>query len=281
MSGEQTRETPLAWSQAGDAFDVPDAAVLWRVRRLSGNIKGGAPELVYGPDGLPLMVDITIGPADFMEAVEAKPGKYRLDALDELRKPVAAVPPAYFVISSANAPRSERHESATSDVALRTLADALRQQSDKLGEVFKQQADQINGLISQVRDFAQCLAAGRSELPPAPGGAAPAPRNGTAESDNQDDEQSDDQDDDQNDDQSDDEDAEADEGAAKQAPDWFDRVQGFCTHVPAANLHEVGSLIVEHGGKLVGDAVRNLVTEGIGIPGLLGKNGDGSTGGGS
>ena len=280
MSGQQTRETPLAWSQAGDAFDVPDTAELWRVRRLSGNIKGGAPELVYGPDGLPLMVDITIGPADFMEAVEAKPGKYRLDALDELRKPVAAVPPAYFVISSANAPRSERHENATSDVALRTLADALRQQSDKLGEVFKQQADQINGLISQVRDFAQCLAAGRPELPPAPGGAAPPPRNGTAERDDEDEDQDDDEDED-HDDESDGEDAEADEGAAKQGPDWFDRVQGFCTHVPAESLHEVGALIVEHGGKVVGDAVRNLVKEGIGIPGLLGKSGDGSTGGGA
>jgi hypothetical protein len=272
MSGQEIRETPLAWSQSGDAFDVPDAAVLWRVRRLSGNLKGGAPELVYGADGLPLMVDITIGPAEFMEAVDGKPGKYRLDALDEMRKAVPAVPAAYFVVSSTVTARAERHEPATSDVAVRTLAEAFKHQSERMGDVFKLHAEQLIGLIAE---FRQVLAekATRPELPPA---AAPATslRNGSVDPDDVDEEDEDD--DELEDEQEDDEEGPA---APPREPDLFDRVQGFCAVVPADNLRVVGQIVSEHGPKVLGDAVRTVIKEGI--AGFMTNNDGTSDGGGS
>jgi hypothetical protein len=262
MNGEDTRETPLAWSQSGDAFEVPEAAELWRVRRLIGNSKGGAPELVYGVDGLPLMVDVTIGPSEFIEVVDGKVGKYRLDALDELRKPVPGVPPAYFVVSATSGTRAERHESATADVALRTLADAFKQQSDQIGTAFRQQADQINGLITQVRDFAQQLAL-RPVAPEPPVLTLPAPRNGlelTPADGGEDDEDFDDDDDDQ------------DEQSPPREPDWFDRVQEFCTQVPPESLRVVGQMVGEVGPKVVADAVGKVLTDGLSVLGGGGSN---------
>jgi len=269
MSGQETRETPLAWSQSGDAFDVPDLAVLWRVRRLSGNLKGGAPELVYGTDGLPLMVDITIGPAEFMEAVDGKPGKYRLDALDELRKPVPGVPAAYFVVSSVATARGERHEGGTSDVAVRTLAEAFKHQSEKMGDVFKLHADQLIGLIAE---FRQVLAekAARPELPPSLVATAPNLRNGNTADPSEDSDQGDDDASGDNDDEDGDE-----TEATPREPDMFDRVQDFCAKVPADNLRALSEMVADIGPKVVGDSIRNVIS------GFTGNNGNGSTGGGS
>src|SRR5262245_36194668 len=99
----ETIERPLAWSQNGDPIELPQTATSWRVRRLNGTPKGGAPEVVYGSDGLPLVVEIDATPDSFAEAVERRPGKYRLDALDDSRRPIAGVPPAYVVVGGSAA----------------------------------------------------------------------------------------------------------------------------------------------------------------------------------
>jgi hypothetical protein len=271
MSGAEIRETPLAWSQSGDAFEVPEAAVLWRVRRLIGNLKGGAPELVYGADGLPLMVDITIGPAEFMEAVEGKPGKYRLDALDDLRKAVPGVPAAYFVVSAAATTRVERHEVGTSDVAVRTLAEAFKHQSERMGDVFKLHADQLMGLIAE---FRLVLSERGPRLEPAPPVAAP--RNGTSGTDENRDDIVDDEE--FEDDESEDDAADEVPVPARE-PDMFDRVQAFCAAVPHENLRVVAETVTEHGPRIVGEAVRLVIKEGI--SGFISKDDDTSGGGGS
>ena len=48
----------LAFNMSGEPFDVPGAATGWRVRRLKPR---GAPEVVYGRDGLPLVLPIDAG----------------------------------------------------------------------------------------------------------------------------------------------------------------------------------------------------------------------------
>jgi hypothetical protein len=45
----------LAFNANGESFEVPAAVTGWRVRRMKPR---GAPELVYGRDGRPLMIPI-------------------------------------------------------------------------------------------------------------------------------------------------------------------------------------------------------------------------------
>jgi hypothetical protein len=81
----------LAFNSNGDTFDVPATVTGWRVRRMKPR---GAPELVYGRDGRPLVVPIESEIDDLREAV-GTPGKYRLDPVNDDGKCVEGVPPAY------------------------------------------------------------------------------------------------------------------------------------------------------------------------------------------
>lgn len=81
----------LAFDQDGDPIEVPSAAVSWRVRKLPVR---GRPQVVYGSDGLPLIVPIGATLAEFRSAVQLE-GRYRLDPVDELRREVAGARAAY------------------------------------------------------------------------------------------------------------------------------------------------------------------------------------------
>jgi hypothetical protein len=92
----------LAFTAQGSSFDVPETATDWRVRRLRPR---GAPETVYGPDGLPLTVPIESDVAILRDAVGGVLGRYRLDSLDEEGKQIDGVPAAYVqVVEAAPAP---------------------------------------------------------------------------------------------------------------------------------------------------------------------------------
>jgi hypothetical protein len=230
MSGSQPRDTPLAWSQTGEPIELPETAALWRVRRLTGNGKGGAPETVYNADGLPLAVDITISVADFQEEVDRKPGKYRLDALDENRRALQGIPAAYCMVSGEQA---EPRASSSGDVALKTLAD-----------VFVRQSAQVSALIDACTRLVGAVdAAGVSRREPVPiVVAAPvAVRNGT-EPDQDDDEPEEDEDD-----------------APESAPDAFERVTDFCARVPPENLR----MVMQHGPDLVADGITRFIQRGV------------------
>lgn len=134
---------PLAWSQSGDPIELPPTAVLWRVRRLNGGPRGGAPELVYGEDGLPLTVEIDVTPLDFAAAVDQRAGKYRLDALDATKKPIPDVASAYVIVQGKTSP-AEALATPPPDMArafdvierlARTLAEALERQTSHLASL--------------------------------------------------------------------------------------------------------------------------------------------------
>ena len=84
----------LAFNSNGDSFDVPATVTGWRVRRMKPR---GAPELVYGRDGRPLVVPIESEIDDLREAV-GTPGKYRLDPVNDDGKCIEGVPPAYVQV---------------------------------------------------------------------------------------------------------------------------------------------------------------------------------------
>src|SRR5262245_46998878 len=92
---DRSRMSDLAFNANGDVFDVPAQATAWRVRRLRPR---GAPELVYGRDGLPLTISIDAGIEELRDAVESA-GKYRLDALSEDGRCVDGVPAAYVQVT--------------------------------------------------------------------------------------------------------------------------------------------------------------------------------------
>jgi hypothetical protein len=107
---ERESPLPLAWGQHGDPISVPEDAAGWRVRRLKPGSGGGAPEVVYEA-GRPLILPIDATPDELVERVNGRPGRYRLDAVDDAGKPVKATP-AYTVIEREPTPPPQAHEVA-------------------------------------------------------------------------------------------------------------------------------------------------------------------------
>src|SRR5438094_76951 len=84
----------LAFNQNGDPFDVSAGVTGWRVRRMKPR---GAPELVYGKDGRPLVLPVEGDMDDLREAV-VQLGRYRLDPVNEDNKIIESIPAAYVQV---------------------------------------------------------------------------------------------------------------------------------------------------------------------------------------
>lgn len=84
----------LANNIHGEPFEVPAEATAWRVRRMKPK---GAPEVVYGSDGLPLLLPIEAGIEEFRAEVNT-PGRYRLDPVTEDQRPLPEAIAAYLYL---------------------------------------------------------------------------------------------------------------------------------------------------------------------------------------
>lgn len=84
----------LAFNLNGEPFELPTGASAWRVRRFKPK---GAPEVVYGREGTPLVIPLDADMADLRREARAE-GRYRLDAIDEHNRMIAGVPAAYVCI---------------------------------------------------------------------------------------------------------------------------------------------------------------------------------------
>src|SRR6516165_8378506 len=79
----------LANDLNGNPLDVPEGAVAWRVRRVSG--KPGRPQNVYDPETgrqLEVPLDSTV---DDLRDCGCVPGRYRLEAVDGEGKGIAGI----------------------------------------------------------------------------------------------------------------------------------------------------------------------------------------------
>src|SRR5437667_12709647 len=76
---------PLANDENCLPLDVPATAMGWLVRRHGGG--KGRPGSLYDADGRPLVVPLTATVAD-LRTLGCGPGGYRLDAVDDGRKPL-------------------------------------------------------------------------------------------------------------------------------------------------------------------------------------------------
>lgn len=83
----------LAFNMNGEPFDLPPTATGWRVRRMKHK---GAPEVVYGRDGLPLVLPIEADVDDLRREVGIA-GRYRVDPV-EGHRPIQSAPAGYVFV---------------------------------------------------------------------------------------------------------------------------------------------------------------------------------------
>src|SRR5262249_26345426 len=84
----------LAFNINGEPFDVPPAMAAWRVRKLKPK---GAPEVVYGHDGLPLFLALDADIEDLRREASGE-GRYRLDPVDERNRPLPNTQASYVCV---------------------------------------------------------------------------------------------------------------------------------------------------------------------------------------
>lgn len=90
----------LAFNLSGEPFSLPPTAAGWRVRRMKPK---GAPEVVYGADGAPLVLPVDADLSDLRR--EAKtPGRYRLDPIDDRQQPIGETQAAYLYVHPESPP---------------------------------------------------------------------------------------------------------------------------------------------------------------------------------
>ncbi|MDQ3368477.1 MAG: hypothetical protein M3680_23875 [Myxococcota bacterium] len=144
----------LAFNVNGEPFEAPANAAGWRVRRLK---QKGAPEVVYGRDGLPLVLPVDADLDDLRTEVGIA-GRYRLDPVDESHKPIANSSAGYVFVHAA--PQST--ESTTSS----------RPATDNIAiEAMRMNAEMARTIIDR---FPQMMEAAATLLRAADGAGLPA-----------------------------------------------------------------------------------------------------------
>src|SRR6185436_6086776 len=130
----------LAFNEDGDPIELPPAATGWRVKRMRGT--RGAPGLVYASDGAPLVIPLEMDIEDLRREVGIS-GKYKLEAIDDRRRPLG-VEEAIVFVPSADATADESTEATSSAKpapaepnAMAVVIEAMRQNS----EAMKQNAE--------------------------------------------------------------------------------------------------------------------------------------------
>ena len=153
----------LAFNANGERFEVPANVTAWRVRRMKPR---GAPELVYGRDGRPLMIPIESEMEDLRDAV-GQLGRYRLDPINDDGRTVEGVSPAYIqVVKPADAatgmlpqPEHEDHGDAVRE-AMRLNTELARSVIDRFPDMMTAAAE-----LLRAADGAGIPARVRRELP--------------------------------------------------------------------------------------------------------------------
>lgn len=114
----------LAFNINGEPFEVPATASGWRVRRMK--LKG-PPEVVYGRDGLPLVLPLDAELDDLKREVDVE-GRYRVDPVDDATKPIVGATSGYVHVNNLSvAPVASPSPQLTSD---NIVVEAMRMNSE-------------------------------------------------------------------------------------------------------------------------------------------------------
>src|SRR5215510_15046957 len=90
----------LAFNLSGERFELPPKAAGWRVRRMKPK---GAPEVVYGRSGIPLILPIDADIDDLRHEARME-GRYRLDPVDENGRPIETASAGYVCVQPSDSP---------------------------------------------------------------------------------------------------------------------------------------------------------------------------------
>jgi hypothetical protein len=164
----------LANNIHGEPFEVPAEATAWRVRRMKPK---GAPEVVYGSDGLPLLLPIEAGIEEFRAEVNT-PGRYRLDPVKEDQRPMPEAPAAYLYLYPQRELRNgDGGAVANSSVDLHPIFTGLLQANLDMGTANANLTRTVIEGFSGVMEAASSMmrAAGSLPLPIAPPAPAAEP----------------------------------------------------------------------------------------------------------
>jgi hypothetical protein len=155
----------LAYNLNGEPFEVPGAAVGWRVRKLKSK---GAPEVVYGNEGTPLVLPIHADMDDLRREARSE-GRYRLDAIDEHSRPIAGASAAYVCIHPHEPAPAEPEPTAVRNLLPHgpsfAVIEAMRVNSDLARAVINQFPQMLESAAVLVR---AADAAGMTDRPPRP-----------------------------------------------------------------------------------------------------------------
>ncbi|CAN5398295.1 hypothetical protein BH11MYX1_BH11MYX1_15920 [soil metagenome] len=136
----------LAYSINGETFDLPAAASAWRVRRMKPR---GAPEVVYGKDGTPLVVPIEAGLEDLRNTVGTA-GRYRLDAINDRGHTVEDLPAAYVVVSAREQAPVHEHRNSDGGASF-VMAEAMRLNTELAKAVVERFPQMVEAAASLLR----------------------------------------------------------------------------------------------------------------------------------
>jgi hypothetical protein len=132
----------LAYDAEGDRFEVPAHVTGWRVRRFRNVGARGAPEVVFGDDGRPLVLPVDAGIDEFRATVAGVPGRYRLDPVDTSGRSVEKVPVAYLQFGEAT-----RSSSVPAPMTVPTNDGMLAEVVRANAEMVKVIADRFGGVM--------------------------------------------------------------------------------------------------------------------------------------
>lgn len=137
----------LAFNINGETFDLPATAAGWRVRRMK---QRGAPEVVYGKDGTPMVVPLEAGLEELRNIVGTS-GRYRLDAIDERGRTVEDLPAAYVVVPARDVeptPQDTRHHDGGASFV---MAEAMRLNTELAKSVVERFPQMVEAAASLLR----------------------------------------------------------------------------------------------------------------------------------
>ena len=125
----------LSYNIHGERFEPPASMIFWRVRRLKPGGRG-TPEVVFSPEGLPLLVSREADIEEFRRLVRNAPGRYRLDPVTEDQLACEDGSPAYLHIEEHVAVEAAPVVTAPHDDLLRTVVAANTEMVRCMSEKF-------------------------------------------------------------------------------------------------------------------------------------------------
>src|SRR5690349_5679877 len=136
---------PLAHDDEGLPVEVPPVAAGWLVRRHGGG--KGRPGAVYDGEGRPLVVALDATAAE-LRSIGCRPGSYRLDAVDEARKPLGVT--AYTEVPAAEGEEEVEAGAMGAEAAVAALARAVEAMQRVQAERERVQAAMFQKLIDRI-----------------------------------------------------------------------------------------------------------------------------------